>query len=82
MPGSGRVVRVGEAEIRFNGDVGRCLVTSQNPDTGLTDVDTLGALARYRRDGVTEPLPLGIYGEVVRPGRVRIGDTVTPLDAR
>jgi uncharacterized protein len=78
----GRVVRVGEAAIRFNGDVGRCVVTSQNPDTGTTDVDTLGALARYRRDGVTEPLPLGIYGEVVEPGRVRIGDTVTPLDAR
>jgi uncharacterized protein len=77
----GSIVRVGEAEIRFNGDVGRCLVTSQNPDTGITDVDTLGALARYRRDGITEPLPLGIYGEVVEPGRVRIGDPVAPLDA-
>jgi uncharacterized protein YcbX len=78
----GRRVQVGEAQIRFNGDVGRCLVTSQNPDTGVTDVDTLGALARYRREGVTEPLPLGVYGEVVEPGRVRIGDNVTPLDAR
>ena len=49
----GRQIRIGEAEIRFNGDVGRCVVTSQNPDTGVTDVDTLGALAalQARRRG-------------------------------
>ncbi len=78
----GQAVQIGGAVIRFNGDVGRCVVTSQNPDTGVTDVDTLGALALYRREGVTEPLPLGIYGEVVTAGRVRVGDAVTPLDAR
>jgi uncharacterized protein YcbX len=73
----GRRLRVGEAEIRIRGDVGRCLVTSQNPDTGVTDVDTLGALARYRRTGHDEPLPFGVYGAVLRPGRIRIGDGVT-----
>jgi uncharacterized protein len=75
----GQTVQIGRAVVHFNGDVGRCVVTSQNPDTGITDVDTLAALALYRRDGVTEPLPLGIYGEVVEPGRVKIGDTVIPL---
>ncbi len=74
----GREVRAGTASILVNGDVGRCVVTSHDPDTGVTDVDTLGALAAYRRTGVTEPLPLGVYGEVVRPGRVRIGDEVVP----
>ena len=74
----GREVRAGTASIFFNGDVGRCVVTSHDPDTGVTDLDTLGALATYRRTGVTEPLPLGIYGEVVRPGRVRVGDEVVP----
>jgi uncharacterized protein YcbX len=73
----GRPVRVGDAEIVFRGDVGRCLVTSQNPDTGITDVDTLRALAGYRREGRAEPLPCGIYGEVVSGGRVRLGDDVT-----
>ncbi|HWE81895.1 MAG TPA: MOSC N-terminal beta barrel domain-containing protein [Gaiellaceae bacterium] len=73
----GRRIRIGEAEIVFRGDIGRCVVTSHDPDTGETDVDTLRALATYRREGRSEPLPLGIYGQVVEPGRVRIGDTVT-----
>jgi hypothetical protein len=73
----GRRVRVGEAELVFHGDIGRCVVTSHDPDTGITDVDTLGALARYRREGLTEPLPVGIYGQVVEPGRVALGDPVT-----
>jgi hypothetical protein len=74
----GRRVQIGDAEVRFEGDVGRCLVTSQNPDTGITDVDTLGALARTRRIGQTEELPFGIYGRVTQPGRVRLGDAVVP----
>jgi uncharacterized protein YcbX len=72
-----RRVRIGEAEIVFRGDVGRCVVTSQDPDTGIADIDTLRALALYRREGRTEPLPLGIYGEVVKGGRVVLGDSVT-----
>ena len=75
----GREVRVGAATIVLNGDVGRCVVTSHDPDRGVTDLDTLGTLARYRREGVTEPLPFGVYGDVVAPGRVRIGDPVSPL---
>jgi uncharacterized protein YcbX len=63
-----------------NGDVGRCVVTSHNPDTGVTDLDTLGTLARYRPDGRVEPLPLGVFGAVVSPGTVRVGDAVSPSD--
>jgi uncharacterized protein YcbX len=69
-------VRIGGAVVRPLGDVGRCVVTKCDPDTGTSDLDTLGALARYRRDGQTEPLPFGVYGEVVEPGRVRVGDPV------
>jgi uncharacterized protein len=69
-------VRIGGAVVRPLGDVGRCAVTKCDPDTGTSDLDTLGALARYRRDGQTEPLPLGVYGEVVEPGRVSLGDAV------
>jgi MOSC domain-containing protein len=78
----GTQVQVGGATIVLNGDVGRCVVTSQDPDTGLTDLDTLGTLAAYRREGRVEPLPFGLYGSVVVPGRVRVGDAVQPLQER
>src|SRR5262249_31169425 len=58
----GRRVRVGDAVVVPQGNVGRCAVTTQNPDTGAPDLDTLKALAAYRRDvETTEPLPFGIY---------------------
>jgi hypothetical protein len=72
----GGSIRVGPAEISINGDVGRCVVTSHDPDTGVTDLDTLGTLARYRPEGRLEPLPLGVYGAVTGPGRVGVGDVV------
>lgn len=78
----GTQVRVGDATIRLNGDVGRCAVTTHDPDLGVTDLDTLGALARYRREGRNEPLPFGVYGAVAVPGRVRVGDPVQPLQER
>jgi uncharacterized protein YcbX len=73
----GTEVRIGDATVTFNGDVGRCVVTSRDPDTGIVDVPTLITLARYRPEGQGEPLPFGIYGAVARPGRVRRGDAVT-----
>ena len=75
----GRRVQVGEAVVAPVGDVGRCAVTTKDPDTGVSDLDTLGALARYRREGRTEKLPFGIHGAVVVPGRVRVGDVVRPV---
>jgi MOSC domain-containing protein len=76
----GRRVRLGEAVVAPQGNVGRCAVTTQNPDTGEPDVDTLKALAAYRRDvETTEPLPFGVYAAVAAPGRVRVGDAVEVL---
>ncbi|HET7045610.1 MAG TPA: MOSC N-terminal beta barrel domain-containing protein [Gaiellaceae bacterium] len=77
----GEDVQVGDAVVRVNGDVGRCAVTTRHPDTGLVTLDTLGALARYRREGRTEPLPFGVYGSVLEPGRVRVGARVGVVDA-
>jgi hypothetical protein len=74
----GEEVRIGEAAVRFNGDVGRCVVTSRDPDTGVVDLPTLVTLVAYRPEGRTERLPFGIYGSVVAPGRVRVGDDVVP----
>jgi uncharacterized protein YcbX len=72
----GRELRVGsDAVIRWLGNVGRCLVTGRDPETGVPTLETLDLLGDYRRDvETTEPLPFGIYGEVLVPGRIRLGD--------
>jgi uncharacterized protein YcbX len=76
----GRRVRVGDAVVIPRGHVGRCLITSRHPESGKIDVDTLKALARYRKDlDTTEQLAFGVFGEVAEPGHVRIGDPVEPL---
>jgi uncharacterized protein YcbX len=74
----GSEVRIGEAVVRFLGQVDRCAVTTKNPDTGVVDLDTLATIKQYRglRDG--KRLDFGIYGEVVRPGRIAVGDAVEP----
>jgi uncharacterized protein YcbX len=76
----GRRVRLGEAVVIPHGHVGRCAVTTQNPDTGEPDLDTLKALAAYRRDAeTTEPLPFGVHVAVALAGPVRVGDAVEPI---
>ena len=75
----GRRVGIGEAVVVPHGNVGRCAVTTQNPETGVPDLDTLRVLGAYRGDvATTERLPFGVWGEVVEPGRVRLGDLVEP----
>jgi len=76
----GRGTRVGDAVIAWGGHVGRCLITSRDPDSGELDLPTLDVLRGYRGDAAaTEPLPFGIYGAVIEPGTVRVGDSLTPL---
>jgi uncharacterized protein len=76
----GRDVSVGDAVVRWHGLVGRCAVTTHDPDTGVPTLDTLHVLRAYRSHIPTdEPLPFGVWGEVVEPGRVRTGDAVAPL---
>jgi uncharacterized protein YcbX len=78
----GRSVRVGEAVVRLNGHVGRCLITSRDPDTGAVTLPTLELLESFRKGlPTTEPLPLGVYGSVVTPGAVAVGDGVAVVDA-
>jgi uncharacterized protein YcbX len=73
----GRELRVGDATIRPRGHVGRCIVTSRHPENGLVDLPTLDLLRSFRSGlETTEPLPFGVYGKVVRPGAVRVGDRV------
>jgi MOSC domain-containing protein len=77
----GRSVRIGAALVRGCGHVGRCVITTRDPDTAEGDLDTLKLLATYRHKiGTTEPLAFGIYGEVLEGGHVAVGDEVTVED--
>lgn len=77
----GQRVRVGEAIVRVAGAVPRCVVTTQSPDTGRKDLDTLTAITAVRGLGADGTVDFGVYGQVVEPGRIRLGDPVEPLGA-
>ena len=73
----GRPVRIGEAVVTPLGNVGRCAVTTVDPVSGRSDLDTLGALAKYRGETVTtEPLAFGVWARVDETGDVALGDPV------
>jgi uncharacterized protein len=75
----GRDIRLGEAIVRVAGNVGRCAVTTHDPDTGRRSFDTLHALQHHRGHLATsEPLPFGVWADVVRAGPVAVGDRVAP----
>jgi uncharacterized protein YcbX len=67
-------VRIGEALVRVTKLDARCVITTQDPDTGVRDIPTLHVIKAYRglRDG--RHLDFGVYADVVEPGAVRVGD--------
>ena len=79
----GHDVRIGEVVVHVNAFDPRCVITTQDPETGLRDIPTLHAIKGYRglRDG--KHIDFGVYAEVVKPGTIRIGDEVSvpTLDA-
>jgi uncharacterized protein YcbX len=67
--------------VALHGNVGRCAVTTHDPDTGRRSLDTLQLLAETRSDvPTTEALPFGVWGTVLEPGLIRVGDEVTVFD--
>jgi uncharacterized protein YcbX len=76
----GMTVGIGDAVVRVLGPVPRCVVTTQDPETGLKDFDTLKRIAEYR-PLMQQPrgVPFGMYAEVERPARIAVGDPVEPL---
>lgn len=72
-------VRIGGAVVRLTGHTGRCLVTSQDPDTGVADMDMLQHIRDTRPHDTAEALPFGAHGSVAQPGRVALGDPVQPI---
>ena len=78
----GSRVRVGTAVVVPRGNVGRCAVTTVDPVTGISDFDTLAALAKYRGEKVTsEPLAFGVWARIAEPGTIEVGDEVQVLAA-
>jgi uncharacterized protein YcbX len=74
----GSDIDVGEARISVAGPVGRCVVTTRNPDSGVSDLDTLGLLAAYRTLREGKSFGCGVCGDVVVEGTVRVGDSLLP----
>jgi uncharacterized protein YcbX len=79
-----RHVRIGEAVVYVRNDVGRCAITTQNPETGVPDFDTLRTISSYREltqnESGKKHIPFGVFGEVAEPGRVALGDTVETVE--
>ena len=69
----GHEIAVGDAVLRGTEPVRRCVVTTRDPDDGHRDAPVLEALARLRGKG---DVSFGLWCEVMRPGRVRVGDAV------
>ncbi len=77
---AGREFAIGEAVVRVGGPVDRCAVTTRDPETGERDLDTLRLIKSYRGRRESDGAVLfGVYGQVVQPGRVRVGDALEPL---
>jgi len=73
----GSPVHIGSAVVVPGGNVGRCAVTTLDPRTGVSDLNTLDVLAKYRKELVTsEPLAFGVWARVSTAGVVRVGDAV------
>ena len=72
-------VRIGTAVLSITHPDARCAITTQHPETGTPDLDTLRTIIAYRglRDG--RKIDFGVLGEVVRPGRASLGDAVEVL---
>tara|TARA_R110002096_G_scaffold65006_1_gene158261 strand:- start:38374 stop:39030 length:657 start_codon:yes stop_codon:yes gene_type:complete len=64
----GRVIRIGDMQMRVDKRDGRCAVITIDPDTGEQNPAVLKAVADERQGC------LGVYGSTVEPGRVAVGD--------
>jgi MOSC domain-containing protein len=74
----GRTVRVGGASISVKMPDERCRITTQSPDTGEVDLNTLKIIASYRTDP-PKAANFGVYATVIEPGEAAVGDEVVSL---
>jgi len=80
----GGELQIGSAVISITKPDARCAITTQNPDTGERDLDTLRTLIRYRGFRAGDPekkIDFGVLGEVLQTGTISVGDAVQVLAA-
>lgn len=70
----GRHVRIGEAEFEITAPVERCMATTVNPDTGVSDQPTLETLKSKWGH-----LNFGVFGVVTKAGTISLGDKLEVL---
>lgn len=70
----GRQLAIGGAVLEIRQRITRCKATTVNPETGVADADTLGALAR-----LCGHEDFGTYAVVLQSGDIRLGDEVRVL---
>ena len=70
----GKTIRIGTAEFFIRKEITRCRMTEANPETGIRDADTLGAL----RDGwgIQE---MSVHAVVTKPGTITVEDKIEVL---
>lgn len=77
----GRRIGVGTAVLAVTMPDARCAITTQDPDLGTRDLDTLRGIIAYRGLREGKHADFGVLADVAQPGRVSLGDAVTVLDA-
>lgn len=65
----GRHIRIGGAVLRVQERITRCVATTVDPNTGISDADTLAAL-----DAAFGHQDFGLYATVVQDGEIALGD--------
>ncbi|CAM3368486.1 MOSC domain-containing protein [Paracoccus nototheniae] len=68
----GRILQIGDVELRVTDQIGRCAATSADTETGQRDIDMVATLDRLY--GHTD---FGVFAEVVTGGTIRLQDQVT-----
>ena len=79
----GARIAIGDAILRVTQRDARCAITTQDPDSGDRDLDTLRTIIGYRglmpdEKGAPKAM-FGVLADVEQPGRVRLGDEVRVL---
>jgi uncharacterized protein YcbX len=71
---------IGSAVLSVSKPDARCAITTQDPDTGQRDMDTLRTIIAYRGLREGKKIDFGVVGEVLTPGRVALGDEIAVLE--
>jgi len=73
-------IAIGDAVLRVTKPDARCAITTQDPDTGDRDLDTLRTIIGYRGLREGKHADFGVLADVEQPGRMRVGDEVRVLE--